>query len=56
MAGEGKAEDRVDQTKHADAEDTKVEEPVTRQVRRVPGDEPTERPPQGSADAEGDPA
>jgi hypothetical protein len=56
MAGEGKAEDRIDQTKRADTEDTKVEEPVSNQVRRVPGDEPTERPPHGSVEAGGDPA
>jgi hypothetical protein len=55
MAGEGKAEDRIDQTKRADPEDTKVEEPVSDQVRHVPGDEPTERPPQGSVEAGGDP-
>lgn len=57
MAGEG--EDRVAQTrddiKHADTEDTKVEEPVSEQVRRVPGTEPTDRPPQGSVEASGDP-
>ena len=34
-------------TKCADTEDTKVEEPAYHQVRRVPGDQPTERPPQG---------
>jgi hypothetical protein len=39
----------------ADTEGTKVEEPVSNQVRSVPGDEPTERPPQGSVEAGGDP-
>ena len=55
MADEGKAENRIDQTKRADTEGTKVEEPISNQVRSVPGDEPTERPPQGSVEAGGDP-
>ena len=40
-------------TKCADTEDTEVEEPAYHQVRRVPGDQPTERPPQGSVEAGG---